>query len=145
MPDYILYHIVKSWIMWRCRSVGFCCALLLSVGLLVKFIASIGIVVVTSVCHTSITLTITVIIIIVINVSIAIIFRVACVGILTTMDWDDGVSSRRHQWWTNLNDILIGMRTFSFEKLHLKMSSEKWRPFCLHLKVSRSSILSQCQ
>ena len=35
----------------------------------------------------------------------------------------------------NFNEILIGIQTFSFTKMHLKMSSGKWRPFCLGLNV----------
>ena len=31
--------------------------------------------------------------------------------------------------------MLIGNLTFSFKKTHLKMSSGKWRPFCLDLNV----------
>ena len=36
---------------------------------------------------------------------------------------------------TNFNEILIEIHTFSFKKMHLKMSSAKWRPFCLNLNV----------
>ena len=36
---------------------------------------------------------------------------------------------------TNFREILIGIQTFSFKKIHLKMSSAKWRPFCLGLNV----------
>ena len=36
---------------------------------------------------------------------------------------------------TNLSEILIGNQTFSFKKMHLKMSSAKWRPFCLGFNV----------
>ena len=36
---------------------------------------------------------------------------------------------------TNFNEILIEIHTFSFKKMHLKMSSGKWRPFCLGLNV----------
>ena len=36
---------------------------------------------------------------------------------------------------TNFNEILIDIHTFSFKKMHLKMSSAKWRPFCLGLNV----------
>ena len=36
---------------------------------------------------------------------------------------------------TNFSEILIGIQTFSFKKMHLKMSSAKWRPFCLGLNV----------
>ena len=34
---------------------------------------------------------------------------------------------------TNFSDILIGIQTFSFKKLHLKTSSAKWHLFCLGL------------
>ena len=36
---------------------------------------------------------------------------------------------------TNFSEILIEIRIFSFKKMGLKMSSAKWRPFCLGLKV----------
>ena len=39
---------------------------------------------------------------------------------------------------TNLIEILIEIQTFSFKKMHLKMSSVKWRPFCLGLNVLMS-------
>ena len=32
---------------------------------------------------------------------------------------------------TNFSEILIGIQTFSFKKMHLEMSSAKWRPYCL--------------
>ena len=35
---------------------------------------------------------------------------------------------------TNVNEISIGVQTFSVKKMHFKMSSAKWRPFCLGLK-----------
>ena len=68
-----------------------------------------------------------------------------CVSKLTIIDPDNGVSPGRRQAiiWTNagillmgplgtkLNQILIEIHTFSFKKMHLKMSSAKWRPFCL--------------
>ena len=38
-------------------------------------------------------------------------------------------------WRTNFIEILIGIQTFSFKKMHLKMSSAKWHPFCLSLNV----------
>ena len=64
---------------------------------------------------------------------------------------DDGLSPGRRQaiiWnnagilligplGTNFNDLLIKIHTFSFRKIHLKMLSGKWRPFCLGLNVSR--------
>ena len=36
---------------------------------------------------------------------------------------------------TNFSEILIEIHAFSFKKIHLKMSSAKWRPFCLSLSV----------
>ena len=36
---------------------------------------------------------------------------------------------------TNFSEILIGNHTFSFKKMHLKMASAKWRPFCLSFNV----------
>ena len=36
---------------------------------------------------------------------------------------------------TNFNEMLIKTPTFSFKKMHLKMLSAKWRPFCLSLNV----------
>ena len=35
---------------------------------------------------------------------------------------------------TNFSEISIGIQTFSFKKVHLKMSTW-WRPFCIGLKV----------
>ena len=34
-----------------------------------------------------------------------------------------------------LSEILIAIHTSSFKKMHLKMSSGKWRSFCLGLNV----------
>ena len=36
---------------------------------------------------------------------------------------------------TNINEILIEILAFSFQKIHLKMSSGKWWPFCPTLNV----------
>ena len=36
---------------------------------------------------------------------------------------------------TNFSEILTGIQAFSFKKMHMKMSSAKWRPFCLGLNV----------
>ena len=72
-----------------------------------------------------------------------------CVGKLTIIGSDDGLSPGRRQaiiWTnagilligplgTNFNETLIEIHTFSFKKIHLKMSSGKWRPFCLGLNV----------
>ena len=62
---------------------------------------------------------------------------------------DNGLSPGRRQAiiWTNagklligllgikFNEILIEFKTFSFKKIHLKMSSAKWRLFRLGLNV----------
>ena len=72
-----------------------------------------------------------------------------CVGKLTIIGSDNGLSPGRRQAiiWTNaglllikhlgtyFSEILIRIQTFSFKKKHLKMSSPKWRPFCLGLNV----------
>ena len=72
-----------------------------------------------------------------------------CVGKITTIGSDNGLSPGRRQaiiWTiagilligpleTNFSEILIGIQTFSFKKMHLKMSSAKWRPSCLGLNV----------
>ena len=72
-----------------------------------------------------------------------------CVGNLTIIGSDNGMSPGRRQaiigtkagilligpWGTNFSEILIVILTFSFKKIHLKMSSAKWRPFCLGLNV----------
>ena len=72
-----------------------------------------------------------------------------CVGNLTIIGPDNGLSPGRRQaiiwtnagilligpWGTNFSEILIGIQTFSVKKMHLKMSSAKWRPFCLGLNV----------
>ena len=58
---------------------------------------------------------------------------------------DNGLSPNRRQSiiWTdagillirNFSDILSEIQTFSFKKVHLKMSSGKWRTFCLGLNM----------
>ena len=72
-----------------------------------------------------------------------------CVGKLTIIGSDNGLSPGRRLaiiWTnagivsigplgTNFNEISIGIKTFSFKKMHFKMSSAKWRPFCLGLNV----------
>ena len=76
-----------------------------------------------------------------------------CVGELAIIGSDNGLSPGRHQaiiWinagilligpvGTNVSDILIGIHTFSFKKVHLKISSAKWRPLCLGLNVFKGS------
>ena len=71
-----------------------------------------------------------------------------CVRKLTIMVSDNGLSPGRRQAiiWTsagilligplgNFSEILFEIHTFSFKKMHLKMSSAKWRHFCLGLNV----------
>ena len=72
-----------------------------------------------------------------------------CVSELTIIGSDNGLSPGRRQAtiWnntglllieplrTNFSEISIGIQTFSFKKMHLNMSSAKWRPFCLGLNV----------
>ena len=72
-----------------------------------------------------------------------------CVGKLTNIGSDNGLSPGRRQAiiWTNAGILLIGplgtnfseflivIHTCSFNKMHLKMSSAKWRPFCPGLNV----------
>ena len=76
-----------------------------------------------------------------------------CVGNLTIIGSDNGLSPERRQAiiWTNAGILLIGplgtnfsdisirIQTFSF-KMHFKMSSAKWRPFCLGLNVLTSTV-----
>ena len=74
-----------------------------------------------------------------------------CVSRLTIIGSDNGLSPDRRQaiiWTnagilligpleTNFREILIAIEAFSFKKVHLKISSAKWRPFCLGLNVLR--------
>ena len=72
-----------------------------------------------------------------------------CVGNLTIISSDNGLSPGRHQaiiltnagilligpLGTNFSGILIEIQTFPFKEMRLKLSSAKWRPFCLSLNV----------
>ena len=72
-----------------------------------------------------------------------------CVSKLTIIASDNGLSPGRRQaiiWnndgillichlGTSFSEILIEIHSFLFTKMHLKMSSGKWRPFCLGLNV----------
>ena len=72
-----------------------------------------------------------------------------CVSKLTIIGSDNALSPSRRQaiiWTnagislirnlgTNFSEILSEINTFLFKKIHLKMSSGKWRPFCLGLNV----------
>ena len=80
-----------------------------------------------------------------------------CVSRLTIIGSDNGLPPDRRQaiiWTnagilligpmgTNFSEILIKNYTFSFRKIHLKMSSGKWRPFCLGLNVLTGSAVSR--
>ena len=79
-----------------------------------------------------------------------------CVGNLTIIGSDNGLSPGRHQaiiWTnagillirhlgTNFSEISIEIHILSFTKMHLKMSSGKWRPFCLVLNVLNTYIVA---
>ena len=72
-----------------------------------------------------------------------------CVSKLTIIGSDNGLSPGRRQaiiWinagilligplGTNFSEIYIAIQTFSFKKMHLRMSSAKWHPFCPGLNV----------
>ena len=79
-----------------------------------------------------------------------------CVGNLTIIGSDNGLSPDRRQaiiwanagilligpWGTHFSEIVIGIQAFSFTKMHLKMASAKWRPFCPGLNVLTQSMIS---
>ena len=61
-----------------------------------------------------------------------------CVSKLTIIGLDIGLLPGQHQAivWTNDETLLIGhLGTRKFKKMCLKMSSGKWQPFCIGLKV----------
>ena len=78
-----------------------------------------------------------------------------CVSRLTIIGSDNGLSPGRRQAiiWTNAGMLLIGplgtnfsessieILKFSFTKMRLKVSSAKWRPFCLGLNVLKVRII----
>ena len=80
-----------------------------------------------------------------------------CVSRLTIIGSNNGLSPGLRQaiiWtnagilliWTsgtNFNEILSEIHTFSVKKMYLKMSSAKWRQFCLRLNVL-SGICQPC-
>ena len=82
-------------------------------------------------------------------------------GNLTIIGSDNGLSPSRHQaiiwtnagillivpFGTNFSEISVEILTISFRKICLKVSSPKWRPFCLSLNVLKHQSLlgiSQC-
>ena len=80
-----------------------------------------------------------------------------CVGKLPIIGSDNGLSPGRHQAiiWTNAGILLIGtlgtnfseiliiIGIFLFKKMGLKVSSAKWRPFCIGLKVLTEDLISK--
>ena len=70
-----------------------------------------------------------------------------CVGKLSIIGSNNGLSPGRRQFIIrtnagilligsleiNFSEILIGIQTLSIKEMQLKMSSAKWRPFCLGL------------
>ena len=80
-----------------------------------------------------------------------------CVSTLTISGSDNGLLPGRRQaiispndgilligpLGTNVSEILSEIHTFSLKKIHLKMSSAKWRLFCFSLNVLKLSM--QCQ
>ena len=81
-----------------------------------------------------------------------------CVSRLTIIGSDNGLSPDRRQAiiWTNagisligplgtkFNEMLIEIHTFSIKKMHFKMSSGKWRPYCLGLPGKICTWLALC-
>ena len=78
-----------------------------------------------------------------------------CIDNLTIIGSDNGLSPGRRQaiiWTnagilligplgTNYSEILIEIHTFTFRKMHFKMSSAKWRLFGLGLNVLKREII----
>ena len=72
-----------------------------------------------------------------------------CIGDLTIVGSDNGLSPGRRQsiirtntgillfgpLGSNFSEILIEILTCSFKKIRLKVSSAKWRPYCLGLNA----------
>ena len=81
-----------------------------------------------------------------------------CVSELSIIGSDNSLASGRRQaiiWTnagilligplgTNFSEILIEIVTFSYKNIHLKMSSRKWRPFCLGLNVLSHLCTCRC-
>ena len=79
-----------------------------------------------------------------------------CVSRLTIIGSDNGLSPGRRQaiiWsndgilligplGTNFSEVSIEIYIFSFWKMHLKMLSGKWRPFCPGLNVLKQDPIS---
>ena len=75
-----------------------------------------------------------------------------CVSILTVTGSDNGLSPGRRQAiiWTNAGILLIGLlgtnfsenfiEILTFTRMRLKVSSAKWRPFCLGFNVLKQPV-----
>ena len=80
------------------------------------------------------------------------------VGKITSIGANNGLSPgwRQAIIWTNAGILLIGhlethlsevlseIQISSFQKMHLKMLSGKWQPFCLSLNVLKEHITISC-
>ena len=81
--------------------------------------------------------------------------RHICISKLNFIGSDSGLPPGRHQaiiWsnagillirtlGTNVSEISIKIHIFSFKKMHFKMSSGKWRSFCLGLNMLTQEVL----
>ena len=79
-----------------------------------------------------------------------------CINNLTNIGSDNGFSPHRYRAiiWTNdgilligplgpnFSEILIDIQPLSFKKMHFKMSSGKWWPFCLRISLLKYSFIS---
>ena len=77
-----------------------------------------------------------------------------CISKLTIFDSDNGLSLGRCQaiiWTsaeilligsigTNFSEILMEIHIFSFKKMHVKILSVKWGPFCLSLNMFKQRL-----
>ena len=82
-----------------------------------------------------------------------------CVSKLTFISSDNGLSPSRcpaNIWTnagislmeplvTNFSEVLIKIHTSSLKKMHFKMSSAKWQPFCLGLNVLKINAMNPLQ
>ena len=68
-----------------------------------------------------------------------------CVSNLTSIGSVNGLPPDRRQaiTWTNAGILLIGPLGTNFSEMRLKVSSAKWRPFCLGLNVLSMLVTSR--
>ena len=50
--------------------------------------------------------------------------------------WHQAITWTSYDLWTNFCEIWTKIQNLSIKKIHLKISSAKWRPFCSCLSVS---------